>query len=106
MDFLHHDGDFGIGDVVMEPGRYVLFKLKRCPAGGLQFPLPPHFVDLDLQLAQMEEAGIDAVVTSASLIGEVADLELSAATETTAFINEAAASAPVARPVRDGSSRG
>jgi aminocarboxymuconate-semialdehyde decarboxylase len=68
--------------------------------GGLRFPLPPHFVDLDLQLAQMEEVGIDAVVTSASLIGEVADLELSAAKETTAFINEAAASAQRQHPGR------
>ena len=48
----------------------------------------------------MDEVGIDAVVTSASLIGEVADLELSAAKETTAFINEAAASAQRQHPGR------
>src|SRR5918997_4739806 len=56
--------------------------------GGLRFPFPRHFVDLDLQLAHMDDRGIDAVVTSASIIGEVADLELAAARETIDFINE------------------
>jgi hypothetical protein len=62
--------------------------------GGLRFPFAPHLVDLDLQLAEMDELGIDAVVTSPSILGEVADLELSAArAKRSTFINEASAQA-------------
>jgi aminocarboxymuconate-semialdehyde decarboxylase len=67
---------------------------------GPSFPLAAHFVDLDLQLAGMDDLGIDAVVTSPSLLGEVADLELPAAREAIDFINEAGARAQRDHPGR------
>ena len=52
------------------------------------FPIPEHFVQLDLQLEAMEAAGIDAMVSSSASFGDVDGLPLAHAKEVAYALNE------------------
>lgn len=68
--------------------------------GGYAANVLPHYVDLELQLADMDAHGVDVAVLTANLIGEVAELDVSEACETLEFINEEFARAQREQPER------
>ena len=68
-------------------------------APGAALPIEARYMDLDLQLRVMEEAGIDAVVSSPASIG-VDELPISEAEHVAALLNEEQAAAEVAHPGR------
>jgi aminocarboxymuconate-semialdehyde decarboxylase len=67
--------------------------LLEMKPGGFRAHFPQHFVDLDLQLADNDKHGVDVMVTNPSIVGEVGELELSAAREAIDHLNEAGAQA-------------
>ena len=68
--------------------------------GGYTSPIARNYVELELQLADMEANGIDAAVKSANLIGDVDGMEPSAARETVELVNEEMARAQREHPDR------
>src|ERR1700730_15377161 len=68
----------------------------RIVAGGYRYEGPNgddrvldrRFFDLELQLADMDEHGIDVMVCSPNLVGEVTVLPLAEARETAQLVNE------------------
>jgi aminocarboxymuconate-semialdehyde decarboxylase len=70
------------------------------PSAAERWYYSPDYVDLDRQFAIMDDAGIDAVVVSPVIAGDVSDLELADAQETCLLYNEALADAQRAHPER------
>jgi len=60
---------------------------------GDWWPLPVHFVELELQLETMKEAGVDVVVSSSGSFGDVDTLPTGEATELAIAVNEERAAA-------------
>jgi aminocarboxymuconate-semialdehyde decarboxylase len=57
------------------------------------YALPPQFFELDRQVAEMQSAGVDAVISSSASFGDVDGLPLPRAREVAIAVNEARASA-------------
>jgi predicted TIM-barrel fold metal-dependent hydrolase len=68
--------------------------------GGWRYEIPRVFVDLDTQLADADTHGIDVMVSSPSIVGEVGDLDLGEAKEVVAHLNEESARAQREHPDR------
>jgi aminocarboxymuconate-semialdehyde decarboxylase len=66
--------------------------------GGWEQKIPQVMVDLDLQFADIDELGVDTMVSTPSIIGEVGFMELGAAKEAIALINEESARAQKEHP--------
>jgi aminocarboxymuconate-semialdehyde decarboxylase len=69
-------------------------------APGFAFPVGPDHVDLDRQLSQAEANGVDVLVSSPNLLGEVLDLEAGEAAEVIRVGNELTADAQRRHPDR------
>lgn len=53
----------------------------------IEWPIPRHYVDLEVSMQQAETDGIDVVVCSPNMIGDVTWYDLGEARETIAFVN-------------------
>lgn len=69
-------------------------------AGGFRAVIREHHTDLEAQFHDFDDCGIDVMVSSQAIIGDVADLEPAEAVEVTALLNEASAAAQQTYPGR------
>jgi predicted TIM-barrel fold metal-dependent hydrolase len=67
---------------------------------GTRWVLAPHFTTLDLQLADMDANGVDVMVMSPNILGEVGGVDVAEARETLEFLNEETARAQRLHPER------